>query len=131
MLRILEGAVIDFPAPVLHPRAYLWVATCWPDSRQPGGWGRALWWASPYHPGYVPVALAPGDVIEFGADIPIRRWCRIRWVPVRRYGSALFLSRDELLVYGPYSNPVGAASVTGQLLDALARGYPHSWSIWS
>ena len=86
LLRVLEGAVIDFPAPVLRPDAQRWAATCWPDPTQPGGWGRAMWWPSPYHRGYVPVALDYADVVEFGADIPIRHRRITRWVPVRWYG---------------------------------------------
>jgi hypothetical protein len=122
ILRVLEGAVIDFPAPVLHPTARLWAATCWPDPRQPGGWGRALWWPSPYHRGYLPVALAFADIIEFGADIPIERRRKTRWVPVRWHGIAIEQRVDLLVAFGPYSDPSVAVSDAHELCGRVAVG---------
>jgi hypothetical protein len=119
LLRVLEGAVIDFPAPVLHPDARRWAATCWPDPTQPGGWGRAIWWPSPYHRGWLPVALDYADVVEFGADIPIRHGRR--WVPVRWYGIVIQRSTRQLIVYGPVSTPLMASAVAEDLKAAIAH----------
>jgi hypothetical protein len=123
LLRVLEGAVIDFPAPVLHPDARRWAATCWPDPTQPGGWGRAIWWPSPYHRGYVPVALDYADVVEFGADIPSRRGRTTRWVPVRWYGLVIERTAHFLIVHGPHSAPPAAKAVADELRGTIARYY--------
>ena len=120
LLRVLEGAVIDFPAPVLHPEARPWAATCWPDPTQPGGWGRAIWWPSPYHRGYVPVALDYADVVEFGADIPTRRGRTTRWVPVRWYGLVVERTPQTLIVHGPYPNPAAAKAIGDELRQTVA-----------
>jgi len=120
LLRVLEGAVIDFPAPVLHPDAQRWAATCWPDPTQPGGWGRAMWWPSPYHRGYVPVALDYADIVEFGADIPIRTQRTTRWVPVRWYGMVIERSRERIVVHGPHPSPHAANGIAVELCDSLA-----------
>ncbi len=122
LLRVLEGEVIDFPAPVLHPDARRWAATCWPDVDQPGRWGRALWWPSSYHrPGYLPVALAYADVVEFAADIPIKRRRKILWLPVRWYGLVLEKNERAFVVYGPYPTPAAANAVAGELRSMLAH----------
>lgn len=121
LLRILEGAVIDFPAPILHPDAQRWAATCWPDPTQPAGWGRALWWPSPYHRGYVPVALDYADVVEFGADTPIMHRRTIRWLPVRWYGIVIERTPPRLIVYGPMSSPLLAGAVAEDLKAAIAH----------
>ncbi len=123
LLRVLEGAVIDFPAPVLHPQAQRWAATCWPDAGQPGGWGRALWWSSPYSRGYFPVALDYADIVEFAADIPIRHWWATRWWPVRWYGVVVQDTPRGLVVYGPYPTPDAAQRIGDELRCTLAYYY--------
>jgi hypothetical protein len=120
LLRILEGAVIDFPAPVLHPDARRWAATCWPDPTQTGGWGRAIWWPSPYHRGYVPVALDYADVVEFGADIPTLQGRTTRWVPVRWYGLIVERNPHRLMVHGPHPNPGAAQGIADELRKTIA-----------
>jgi hypothetical protein len=121
LLRILEGAVIDFPAPVLRSDAQRWAATCWPDPTQPGGWGRATWWPSPYHRGLVPVALDYADIIEFGADIPIRSRRAVRWLPVRWYGVVIGRTPAALVVHGPHPTPAVIAGVAEELRDTVAQ----------
>lgn len=123
LLRVLEGAVIDFPAPILHPQAERWAATCWSDPAQPGEWGRALWWPSPYGRGYLPVALDYADVVEFAADIPVRRRWTTRWCPVRWYGVVVEDSPHGLVVYGPYPNPAAANGIADELRLSLAYYY--------
>lgn len=123
LLRVLEGAVVDFPAPVLHREARQWAATCWPDAAQPGGWARALWWTSPYGRGYLPVALDYADVVEFAADIPVRQRWTTRWWPVRWYGVVVEESPRGLVVYGPYPNPGAAKGVADELRCTLAYYY--------
>jgi hypothetical protein len=128
LLRVLEGAVIDFPAPVLHPDARRWAATCWPDPTQPGGWGRAFWWPSPYHRGYVPVALDYADVVEFGADIPTGRGRTTRWVPVRWYGVVVERTPQRLTVHGPHPSPAAAMASADELRHTIA--YHHFARAW-
>lgn len=120
MLRVLDGAVLDSPVPLLHPDARCWVATCWPDSAAPGGWARVLWWTSPYHRGLLPVALSYADVVEFAADVPVRRRWRTHWRPVRWYGLVLQESEREMLVYGPYDSAADALLVSDELRGTLA-----------
>jgi hypothetical protein len=122
MLRLsADGNVIDFPAPVLRPDALCWAATCWPDPSQPGGWGRALWWGpQPGRPGYQPVALEYSDVIEFGADLPLRADRNARSLPVRWYGILLSRSPHELIAHGPHQTPDQAQRVAQQLRSCLA-----------
>jgi len=123
VLRLLEGAVIDFPAPVLRSDAHLWAATCWPDPTQPGGWGRALWWPSPYHRGYVPVALDYADVVEFGADIPVAHRRTTRWIPIRWYGLVIEQARGGLIVHGPYPSATAAKVTADDIRDTIAYHY--------
>ena len=123
LLRVLDGAVIDFPAPVLHPQAQRWAATCWPDPVEPCGWGRALWWPSPYSRGYLPVALDYADVVEFAADVPVRRRWTLRWCPVRWYGVVVEDTPSGLVVYGPYPNPAAAKGIADELRCTLASHY--------
>lgn len=123
LLRVVEGAVIDFPAPILHPHAQRRVATCWPDPDQPGGWGRALWWDSPHGRGYLPVALDYADVVEFAADVPLRRRWKRRWAPVRWYGVVVNVTRRGLVVFGPYPNPSAAKAAGDELRSTLAFFY--------
>lgn len=118
-LNVLEGAVVDFPTPVLHPAARRWAATCWPDPTKPGGWGRALWWPSPYHRGWQPVELVYAAAVEFAADVPTRRGRRRWWTPVRWYGVLLQDTPSELVLWGPYPSPA-AASTTADELRAMA-----------
>jgi hypothetical protein len=122
MLRIsTDGAVIDFPAPVLRPDAHRWAATCWPDPAQPGGWGRALWWGpQPGRPGYQPVALEYSDIIEFGADLPLGTGRRARSLPIRWYGILLSRSSYELIAHGPHATPDDAQRVATELRSCLA-----------
>ncbi|MBW3641874.1 MAG: hypothetical protein KY447_03065, partial [Actinobacteria bacterium] len=98
-------------------------ATCWPDPGQPGGWGRALWWSSPYSRGYLPVALDYADVVEFAADIPVRRWWSTQWWPVRWYGVVVEDTRRGLVVYGPYPTPDAAQRIGDELRCTLAYHY--------
>jgi hypothetical protein len=126
LLRVLEGAVIDFPAPVLHPDARRWAATCWPDPTQPDGWGRAVWWPSPYHRGYVPVALDYADVIEFGADLRTRHRGTLRWVPVRWYGLVIERGAQRLIAHGPYPSLRSAKAVADEICETIAWN-PSSW----
>ena len=124
LLRVLEGAVIDFPAPVPRPDARRWAATLWPDPTQPGGWGRAIWWPSPYHRGYIPVGLDYADVVEFGADIPIKYRRTSRWISVRWYGVVIQQVRDRLIMHGPHPSPGVANTVAGELRETLACHHP-------
>jgi hypothetical protein len=102
MLRVLEGAVIDFPAPILRADANRWAATLWRDFTKPAGWGRAIWWPSPYHRGYIPVGLDYADIIEFGADIPVKQGRTTRWIPVRWYGIVIERAKQHLILHGPH-----------------------------
>jgi hypothetical protein len=122
LLRVVEGAVVDFPLPTLDPGTRRWAATCWPDPEQPGGWRRALWWPSPWHRGFLPVGLNFADVIEFGSDVALRRrWpLRARWVPVRWYGVLLEDSEQGLVAHGPYPDPSSALSAADELRVTLA-----------
>jgi hypothetical protein len=122
MLRIsTDGTVIDFPAPVLRPDARCWAATCWPDPAQPGGWGRAVWWPPVAgRPGYQPVALNFSDIVEFGADLPVRSGRKTTVLPVRWYGIMLSQSRYELIVHGPHPTPDTAQRVAHDLRSSLA-----------
>jgi hypothetical protein len=122
MLRIsTDGAVIDFPAPVLRRDARCWAATCWPDPTQPGGWGRALWWGPiAGRPGYQPVALNFSDIIEFGADLPVGSGRKATVVAVRWYGILLSRSRYELVAHGPHATPDDAQRVGQELRSSLA-----------
>ena len=116
-----DGAVIDFPAPVLAPDAQRWAATCWPDATQPGGWARAMWWDVRYgRPGFQPVALEYSDIVEFGADLPHGNGRRAVLIPVRWYGIMLSRSRFELVVHGPHPSADAAAQVARDLRSALA-----------
>jgi hypothetical protein len=125
LLRVLEGAVLDFPAPTLHPEALHWAATWWPDPTEPSGWSRALWWPSPYHlRGLVPVELAYADVIEFGADFPVVTDKRaVTWTPVRWYGLVLEDTARGMVVHGPYPTPAAAETVADELRRALGHYY--------
>jgi hypothetical protein len=120
LLRILDGAVVDFPAPVLRPDVHRWAATCWVDPTEPGGWGRAVWWPSPYGRGYVPVALDYADVVEFGADIPIRQGRATAWLPVRWYGIIVERAERWLIVHGPHLGPGSAKAVADDLRATVA-----------
>jgi len=95
VLRIIEGAVVDTPVPILHENARIWAATCWRDTHHPSSWPRALWWPSPYHRGWLPIAIEPGRLIEFRADIPAGR-IRRRRHPVRCTASSFATRRPVL-----------------------------------
>ncbi len=122
LLRVQDGAVIDFPVQVLASDAHRWAATVWRDARQPGGWGRALWWPHPWRSGYQPVALAYSDVIEFGADVPVRTRGRRGFVPVRWYGVVLGERPGGLLVHGPHPTATSALQTADELCATIA-GY--------
>jgi hypothetical protein len=79
-----------------------------------------MWWPSPYHRGYVPVALDYADVVEFGADIPTGRGRTTRWVPVRWYGVLVERTPHRLIVHGPYPNPSSSKAVADQLRSTVA-----------
>lgn len=65
-LRAPDAVIVELPVPV-EASSQVWVATIWPDDRIPGGWARALW--EPTGRGWrLPLQVAAGDVIEFGAD---------------------------------------------------------------
>jgi hypothetical protein len=120
LLRMQDGAVIDFPVPVLSPDARRWAATVWPDPSQPEGWGRALWWAHPWRAGYQPVALAYSDVIEFGVDVPVRGRARRRFFAVRWYGVLLGQRPGGLLVHGPHPTATAAHRTADELRATIA-----------
>ena len=99
-LRVVEGAIIDFPIPIPPGATTIWAATRWPNNRHPDGWASALWWPSPYHQGLVPVALQLGRYVDVGVSVhrPWFRWRRqetYRW-----FGVAVHRSATEILVAG-------------------------------
>lgn len=113
-LRAPNGAVIDLPVPIV-PGARVWVATIWPDPNAPGGWARQVW-ALDTATGrgwQLPLQLAAGDVLEFGADTPA--------APVRWYGIMDSYAVNEwATMQGPYEHPA-AAHEQAQRLLALER----------
>lgn len=114
-LRAPAAVVIDLPVPVASG-AHRWVATIWPDE-QTGGWARALWEPEPSRRGWrLPMELAAGDVIEFGADTPAR--------PVRWFGIMDSYEPDRwATIQGPYPTPTDAWHDAQRLL-ALERFLP-------
>jgi hypothetical protein len=120
MLRVVEGVVIDSPVPTRQPDAQEWAATCRLDAAAPDGWSRTLWWESPTHRGWLPVDLDHFDVVEFAADVPLRRrWRRMRWLPVRWCGVALGEVPLGVVVYGPYPTLDAARADTERLRFTL------------
>ncbi len=113
-LRAPDAVIVELPVPV-DATARVWVATIWPDPRVLGGWGRALW--EPAVRGWrLPLQLAAGDVIEFGADTPRR--------PVRWFGIMDSYDPDRWATFqGPYPHP-GEAWADAQRLLALERFQP-------
>ena len=114
-LRAPAAVVIDLPV-LVDSNAHLWVATIWPDE-QTGGWARALWQPEPSRRGWhLPMELAAGDVIEFGADTPAR--------PVRWFGIMDSYEPDRwATIQGPYPTPTDAWHDAQRLL-ALERFLP-------
>ena len=114
-LRAPAAVVIDLPVPAASD-AHLWVATIWPDDRA-GGWARTLWEPDPSRQGWrLPMELAAGDVIEFGADTPAR--------PVRWFGIMDSYEPDRwATIQGPYPTPTDAWHDAQRLL-ALERFLP-------
>ena len=116
-LRAADGAIIDLPVPVGAGR-HVWVATMWPDPHVDGGWARALWQPHPTtgRGWRIPLQLAAGDVLEFGADTPQQ--------PVRWYGIMDSYEVDRwATVQGPYPHPAAAYEEAQRLL-ALERYVP-------
>jgi hypothetical protein len=115
-LRAPDGVVIDLPVPVAV-NARVWVATIWPDDRVAGGWARAMWESDPIGRGWrLPMQLAAGDVIEFGADTPTR--------PIRWFGIMDSYEPDRwATIQGPYTTPADAWRDAQRLL-ALERFLP-------
>lgn len=117
-LRAPDGAIVDLPVPTAGAVS-VWVASLWPEPYAPGGgWGRELWalvrvggrgWRLPMH-------LAAGDVLEFGADTAEQ--------PVRWYGIMDSYEVDRwATVQGPYPDPAAAYEDAQQLLG-LERFLP-------
>jgi hypothetical protein len=117
-LRLREGAVLDFPAPVVRRDAFRWIATVWPDASAPAGWARAVWRPSPFG-GWLPIALNPASIVEFGADLPVRRF-RVRWLPVRWYCIAAERRDDYLGLFGPFETPAQAHDLATKLRSGEA-----------
>ena len=116
-LRAPDGAIIDLPVSTAGATA-VWVATVWPDPHVPGGWARQIWAVHPTSGGgwRLPLQLAAGDVLEFGADKPSG--------PVRWYGIMDAYEVDRwATVQGPYPRPA-AAYEDAQRLLALERFQP-------
>ena len=113
-LRTPAAVVIDLPVPTAVD-AHVWVATIWPDA-QAGGWARALWEPESRRGWHLPMELAAGDVIEFGADTPAR--------PVRWFGIMDSYEPDRwATIQGPYPTPTDAWNDAQRLL-ALERFLP-------
>jgi hypothetical protein len=116
-LRAPDAVIVDLPVPITAARQ-VWVATVFPDSRVAGGWARLAWeidqdtqrgWR-------LPMQLAAGDVLEFGADTPTQ--------PVRWYGIMDSYEVDRwATVQGPYPHPAAAWDDAQRLL-ALERFLP-------
>lgn len=103
------AVVVDKPLPA-GPG---WMATVWPDSRVPGGWGRMLWQPdSVYGRGWlIPDRLALGDLIEFGTHTT---GGDVRWYGILdSYEAATWLT-----VQGPYPDPAAAHREADRLLAA-------------
>ena len=113
-LRAPDAVNVELPVPV-EASSQVWVATIWPDDRIPGGWARALW--EPTGRGWrLPLQVAAGDVIEFGADTPARA---VRW-----FGIMDAYDPDRWATFqGPYPTP-GDAWSDAQRLLALERFQP-------
>ena len=89
-LRAPDAVIVDLPVPVAAARQ-VWVATVWPDSRVAGGWARLAWEVDQdTQRGWrLPMQLAAGDVLEFGADTPTPAGAVVRdhgLLPVRPVG---------------------------------------------
>lgn len=109
-LRAPNAAIIDFPLPVAAVST-VWVATVWADPHVTGGWARQLWTADPAtgHGWQLPLQLAAGDVVEFGADTPE--------APERWYGIMDSYEVDRwATVQGPYPHPSAAYDEAQRLL---------------
>jgi len=104
-LRVAHDTLLDLPiTPGVDTR--LWVATIWPDTTQPSGWGRHVWAPSPHGRGWTIHPLTHlGDVIEFGADTHA--------TPMRWYGYVHQLDDVWLTLVGPFATP-GEAATDGQ-----------------
>lgn len=116
-LRAADGAIIDLPLPTGAARQ-VWVATMWPDPNVGGGWARTLWQPHPAtgRGWRIPLQLAAGDVLEFGADTPQQQ---VRW-----YGIMDSYEVDQwATVQGPYPHPAAAYDEAQRLL-ALERYVP-------
>lgn len=99
-LRVVQGAVINFPIPIPNGTAMIWAATWWADNRRTDGWASALWWPSPYHQGLVPVALQVGRYVDIGISVHQPRVLRRRQATYRWFGVAVQRSATEILVAG-------------------------------
>ena len=109
-LRAPDGAIVDLPVPT-DGAVRVWVATVWPDSHAAGGWGRNVWAVHPTtgRGWRLPLQLAAGDVVEFGADAAAG--------PVRWYGIMDAYEVDRwATVQGPYPHPAAAYEDAQRLL---------------
>ena len=93
-LRVAHDTLLDLPiTPGVDTR--LWVATIWPDTTQPSGWGRHVWAPSPHGRGWTIHPLTHlGDVIEFGADSSA---AKVRW-----YGYVADADETSIDLVGPF-----------------------------
>src|SRR4051794_14685973 len=117
-LRAPDAVIVALPVPVADARQHVWVATLWPDNRAAGGWARFRWEVDQgTQRGWrLPLQLAAGDVLEFGADTADR--------PVRWYGIMDSYEVDRwATVQGPYPHPAAAWDDAQKLL-ALERFLP-------
>lgn len=110
-LRVRDNVVLDTPGLTDAP-APSWIATLWPDQNIPGAWARQQWAAdSAGGRGWrIPVELAAGDVVEFGADTTY---------PDRWYGIMDAYQPDQwATIQGPYDHPSDAYADAQRLLTA-------------
>jgi hypothetical protein len=121
VFRHAGGCIIDTPdltttEPCFETR-YRWVATMWPDTRRPDGWG-VLEWQVGERGWVIPASLAVGDVIEFGItwadcargiDGPTVRW----------FGWLDNITSRAVIIHGPYPHPADAADAARPLVDEI------------
>jgi hypothetical protein len=121
VFRHAGGCIIDAPdmttIEACFETPYRWVATMWPDTRRPDGWG-VLEWQVAERGWVIPQSLAVGDVIEFGitwADHPRG----IDGPTVRWFGWLDNTTTRALIIHGPYHHPTNAAAAARPLIDEI------------
>lgn len=105
VLRHIDGTLVEFPL-AARPGARRWIATLYPEPANRYGWGRELW----HHDrgrGFSSVRIAPGDLIEFGADHPVGH-VRKHLQPHRWYGFIAAIHDTGFVAIGPYPGPQAA-----------------------